>query len=175
MVMGQVNNPAGSLGPLPGNPTLFGSFGDASDLEFSNSAEEIASFYKAVMQGRYGLRLALVEEGISMYLLPLGVVLEEESAKITYMYGGPGALTGILVTLTAEGATGEVLSVGTGSVSWDSITGKPSFAAVATSGSYNDLTSKPTLVTTVTLTGAVTGTGTASGDTVTVDTTSAGA
>lgn len=173
--MGQVNNPAGSLGPLPGNPTLFGTFGDASDLEFSNSAEEIAVFYKAVMQGRYGLQLVLADEGVSMHLLPIGVVVEEESVKITYVYGAPGALTGILVTLTAEGATGEVLSVGSGSVSWDSVTGKPSFAAVATSGSYNDLTSKPTLVTKVTLTGAVTGTGTASGDTVTVETTSAGA
>lgn len=172
--MGQVNNPAGSLGPLPGNPTLFGTFGDASALEFSNSAEELAAFYDSVIQGRYGVRLVLSDEGISMHLLPIGVVVEEESVKVTYITGEPGALTGILVTLTPDGASGEVLSVGSGSVSWDSITGKPSFAAVATSGSYNDLTSKPTLVTTVTLTGAVTGTGTASGDTVTVDTTSAG-
>lgn len=110
--MGQVNNPAGSLGPLPGNPTLFGLFGDASDLEFSNSAEELLAFYNAVMQGRYGLRLVLSDEGISMHLLPVGVVVDEESVKVTYMYGEPGALTGILVTLTAEGATGEVLSVG---------------------------------------------------------------
>ena len=101
---------------MPGNPTLFGTFGDASDLEFSNSAEEISVFYKAVMQGRYGLQLVLVDEGISMHLLPIGVVVEEESMKVTYMYGEPGSLTGILVTLTAEGATGEVLSVGTGAV-----------------------------------------------------------
>lgn len=110
--MGQVNNPAGSLGPLPGNPTLFGTFGDASDLEFSNSAEELAAFYDSAIQGRYGVRLVLSDEGISMHLLPVWVVVEEESVKVTYMYGKPGALMGILVTLTPDGATGEVLSVG---------------------------------------------------------------
>lgn len=30
-------------------------------------------------------------------------------------------------------------------VSWDSVTGKPSFSTVATSGSYNDLSNKPTI------------------------------
>lgn len=30
-------------------------------------------------------------------------------------------------------------------VSWDSVSGKPEFASVATSGSYNDLTDKPTI------------------------------
>lgn len=32
-----------------------------------------------------------------------------------------------------------------GSVDWDSITNKPNFATVATSGSYNDLSDKPTI------------------------------
>lgn len=32
-----------------------------------------------------------------------------------------------------------------GSVAWGNVSGKPSFAAVATSGSYNDLTGKPTI------------------------------
>lgn len=49
-------------------------------------------------------------------------------------------------------------------VTWSTITGKPSFAAVATSGSYNDLNNKPTIPTklptpnVLTFTGAVTGT-----------------
>lgn len=49
-------------------------------------------------------------------------------------------------------------------VTWSTITGKPSFAAVATSGSYNDLNNKPTIPTklptpnALTFTGAVTGT-----------------
>lgn len=49
-------------------------------------------------------------------------------------------------------------------VTWSTITGKPSFATVATSGSYNDLNNKPTIPTklptpnVLTFTGAVTGT-----------------
>lgn len=50
------------------------------------------------------------------------------------------------------------------SVAWSAITGKPSFATVATSGSYTDLTNKPTIPTSLptpnslTFTGATTGT-----------------
>lgn len=50
------------------------------------------------------------------------------------------------------------------SVAWSAITGKPSFATVATSGNYNDLSNKPTIPTklptpnVLTFTGAVTGT-----------------
>lgn len=50
------------------------------------------------------------------------------------------------------------------SVAWSTITGKPSFATVATSGNYNDLSNKPTIPTklptpnVLTFTGAVTGT-----------------
>lgn len=49
-------------------------------------------------------------------------------------------------------------------VTWSTITGKPSFATVATSGSYTDLTNKPTIPTSLptpnslTFTGATTGT-----------------
>lgn len=49
-------------------------------------------------------------------------------------------------------------------VTWSTITGKPSFATVATSGNYNDLRNKPTIPTklptpnVLTFTGAVTGT-----------------
>lgn len=39
------------------------------------------------------------------------------------------------------------LAGGGGSVAWNDITGKPTFATVATSGSYNDLTNKPTVLT----------------------------
>ena len=50
------------------------------------------------------------------------------------------------------------------SVAWSAITGKPTFATVATSGSYNDLSNKPTIPTSLptpnslTFTGATTGT-----------------
>ena len=38
-----------------------------------------------------------------------------------------------------------------GSVTWNDVTGKPSFATVATSGSYNDLSNKPTIPSAYTL------------------------
>ena len=37
------------------------------------------------------------------------------------------------------------ITVATGEVAWSDITGKPTFATVATSGSYNDLTDKPNI------------------------------
>ena len=44
-------------------------------------------------------------------------------------------------------ADGTLNSEGLASVSWDDVTGKPEFATVATSGSYNDLSSKPDIPT----------------------------
>jgi hypothetical protein len=42
---------------------------------------------------------------------------------------------------------GELSSIELGEVSWESVTGKPTFAAVATSGNYDELTNKPVIVT----------------------------
>lgn len=39
----------------------------------------------------------------------------------------------------------ETINGGATSVDWDDITNKPDFATVATSGSYNDLSDKPTI------------------------------
>ena len=44
-------------------------------------------------------------------------------------------------------ADGTLNSDGLSSVSWDDVTGKPEFATVATSGSYNDLSNKPAIPT----------------------------
>jgi hypothetical protein len=41
--------------------------------------------------------------------------------------------------------TNDTDNSGIGSVSWNSITGKPVFATVSTTGNYNDLTNKPTI------------------------------
>lgn len=49
----------------------------------------------------------------------------------------------LTVNSTADGL--EWAAVSTGSTTWSSITGKPTFAPVATSGVYADLTGKPTL------------------------------
>ena len=38
-------------------------------------------------------------------------------------------------------------SIEIGEVSWESVTGKPTFSAVAVTGDYNDLTNKPTKIT----------------------------
>ena len=46
-----------------------------------------------------------------------------------------------------NGATWVTISGGASTVAWDDVTGKPTFAAVATSGEYNDLTGKPTIPT----------------------------
>lgn len=58
---------------------------------------------------------------------------------------------GAVITITDKDGTtsAEVYDGqgGGGSTAWDDITGKPSFATVATSGSYNDLSSKPTIPT----------------------------
>lgn len=65
--------------------------------------------------------------------------------------GRPGEITyrdGYLYYHDGETAGGEVIGGGGGSggpTSWTSVTGKPSFATVATSGAYADLTGKPTL------------------------------
>ena len=54
--------------------------------------------------------------------------------------------------LTTDGAGGRTWTTvqGGGTVDWDDITDKPTFATVATSGSYNDLSNKPTIPNAVT-------------------------
>lgn len=63
---------------------------------------------------------------------------------------------------------------GTGTVAWDDITNKPTFSTVATSGSYNDLSDKPTIPTnyvTTDTTQTVTGAKTFQGGLITESTT----
>lgn len=50
----------------------------------------------------------------------------------------------------------ETINGGATSVDWDDITNKPDFATVATSGSYNDLSDKPTIPPAYTLPAATT-------------------
>lgn len=52
---------------------------------------------------------------------------------------------------TEEWVTGKGYLTSVPAQTWASITGKPTFAAVATSGSYNDLTNKPTIPSAYTL------------------------
>lgn len=127
--MAQHNLPAQSLDPLPKNPTLFGYF-DSSDVKFENSEEDFARIFSEVMMGEYGVPLSLREAGISMLLMPTGVVIEEDTVKLTYHYAESGGLAVLAVSLTDGACTCEMLHItGGGSeptdVSWDKIMNKP--------------------------------------------------
>lgn len=76
-----------------------------------------------------GIYLSVIDDGINN-----GAYWVEQAA------GYDGATVGVLRKMGAGGGGGGDISL-----AWDDITGKPSFAAVATSGSYNDLTDKPTI------------------------------
>ena len=64
---------------------------------------------------------------------------------ITIIQGGVSK--GSFSVNQSSAASIELDAGGSGSVNWDEIQGKPSFAAVAETGSYNDLTDKPTIPT----------------------------
>lgn len=127
--MAQHNLPAQSLDPLPKNPTLFGYF-EGSDVRFDNSGDDFSRIFSEVMMGEYGVSLSLREEVISMLLMPTGVVIEDDTVKLTYHYAESGGLAVLAVSLTDGACTCEMLHItGGGSepenVSWDKITGKP--------------------------------------------------
>lgn len=66
----------------------------------------------------------------------------------TYNLGdGKGGLLGTIIHTGNIGSQSVNYANSAGSVAWDNVTGKPSFATVATSGSYNDLSNKPTIPT----------------------------
>jgi hypothetical protein len=78
--------------------------------------------------------------------------------------GGSTTLAGLTDVTTAGATTGQALVVtgagpvwgpGTVATSWTSITGKPTFATVATSGAYADLSGKPTIPSTAAAVGAI--------------------
>ena len=78
-------------------------------------------------------KLDSIQEGANKYVLP--------AASSTTL---GGVKVGKNLTITDDGtlaATAEPIT----SISWDKVSGKPTFAAVATSGSYNDLSNKPTI------------------------------
>ena len=125
--MAQHNLPAQSLDPLPKNPTLFGYF-EGSDVKFDNSGEDFARIFSEVMMGEYGVPLSLREAGISMLLMPTGVVIEDDTVKLTYHYAESGGLAVLAVSLTDGACTCEMLHLTGGegvNVSWDKITNKP--------------------------------------------------
>lgn len=63
-------------------------------------------------------------------------------ATITFTQGGVSKGS---ITLNQAGNQTIALDAGGGTVAWDDITNKPTFATVATSGSYADLSNKPSI------------------------------
>ena len=58
-----------------------------------------------------------------------------------------GIKVGAGLSITADGILSATGGGTADSVNWENVVGKPTFATVATSGSYNDLTNKPTIPT----------------------------
>lgn len=56
-----------------------------------------------------------------------------------------GVKVGDGLEITQEGVLNCIIDPGSGTVSWGNISGKPTFATVATTGSYNDLTDTPNI------------------------------
>jgi ABC-type multidrug transport system ATPase subunit len=79
-------------------------------------------------------KLASIENNANNYILPV--------ASATVL---GGVKAGTNISIDANG----VISANDTSVAWSEITSKPTFATVATSGSYVDLSNKPTIPTTL--------------------------
>ena len=65
-----------------------------------------------------------------------------------YLTGNTVYFDGVPLSVTDDGTLiidGQVAATPGGATTWDSVTNKPAFANVATSGSYNDLTDTPTI------------------------------
>lgn len=108
------------------------SFEPSKDTKQIVSATKLATAFPSTTTGDIYLYLLGTNTG-TYYTLNT----PEKEANFIYKYTPS---TGVLVPLS--GANG-----GISSVAWGDITDKPSFSTVATSGSYNDLSNKPTIPT----------------------------
>ena len=114
--MGQLNESSGSLGLLPGNPTLFGFIirdgkTGSTLLSFDLTTEEIGHYYGRVKSSYIGFPLVLRDSGFDMRLQPTGVTIEGDVIRMVYMYGDPGSISEVLVTIGPEEITGSILHV----------------------------------------------------------------
>lgn len=73
-------------------------------------------------------------DGLSDYTLPIASATQLGGVRV-----GDG------LEITGEGVLNCTIDPGSGTASWDNITGKPTFSTVATSGLYSDLTGTPDL------------------------------
>lgn len=91
----------------------------------------------------------LTYDGLIFYDTKLKAWVLSNLPSLTIPIASDTTLGGIKVGTGLSIAADGTLSANIVSLSWDAITGKPTFATVATSGSYNDLTDKPTIPTLV--------------------------
>lgn len=138
---------------------------DITELTFGDSSNPLLGSYIIIREPRdggtcfsishNGDQLSMDGKGITIigkgpsYLLNAGggtVSIQDIISQVT-VPTKVSELTndsGFITKTTADGyyqPKGNYLT----SVSWSQVSGKPTFAAVATSGSYNDLTNKPTI------------------------------
>lgn len=110
------------------------------DLEIKNSASLIGFSYNS-----RDFELPVTKPGNpgSPYILATtDDIPTVNDATITFTQGGVSKGS---ITLNQAGNQTIALDAGGGTVAWDDITNKPTFATVATSGSYADLSNKPSI------------------------------
>lgn len=99
-------------------------------VSYTNPTPAPSNPYKTLLIANNGSATVRLLEGVSPYLTTYDWTFDK--SKLTF----PDA--------------SQQTTAWTGSVAWASVTGKPTFATVATSGDYADLTGKPTLATVAT-------------------------
>ena len=89
------------------------------------------------------MSLSVFPFGIEPFLINFSKVFCEKALASTTSLGGVRVGDGL--EITEEGVLNCTIDPGSGTVSWGNIQGKPTFATVATSGLYSDLTGTPDL------------------------------
>ena len=125
-----LNELAAALGDDPNfATTITTQLGNKLDTSTYNSDKATFALKSELPDmSNYALKSELPEE----YTLPTASTTRLGGVKV-----GDG------LEITQEGVLNCIIDPGSGTVSWGNISGKPTFATVATSGSYNDLTNTP--------------------------------
>jgi len=118
--------------PTSGDGLFF--FKGGTDPADGAAVMPLASFVTTLLQSP---DLSAMRSSMSLATVATSGVYSDLTGKPTLFTGNYGDLIGTPSTFTPS----------THSHAWGDITGKPSFATVATSGSYNDLGNKPTIPT----------------------------
>ena len=129
--------PQGPKGDTGTSYIIKGVVNSESDLPVITEATDRQSAYLVGTEEPYDLYVIVGNTGSLAWfnagMFGSNITLDTEQVSGGYNLG----------SITINGESWNVLS----SVAWSDITGKPTFATVATSGSYNDLSDKPTIPT----------------------------